>query len=214
MRKFMILPLLSVATALCMPPLGADKLNEGVGHVYAAEISEFDDTHEVSEAELADEAKQYMDLVNELDTVTDKYAWYMEFEELMSNSNDPMESIYDYYSDEEIILLFRVVEAEVGGLGGFDERCNVASVIFNRLENDKFPNALSEILTKKQFLTISNGRYKKVTVSDETIAACKFVFQFGDTANGALFFESGSNNVHDAYSTYMFKDAAGHKFYK
>lgn len=214
MKKLMILPLLSVATALCMPPLGAE-LNEGVGHVYAAEISELDEgIQEVFEDKLADEAKQYMDLVNELDTVTDKYAWYMEFEELMSNSNDPMESIYDYYSDEELILLFRVVEAEVGDLGGFDERCNVASVILNRIDSEKFANTLLEILTKKQFSTISNGRYKKVIVSDETIAACEFVFQFGDTTNGALFFESGNNNIHDAYATYMFKDAAGHKFYK
>lgn len=213
MKKLMILPLLSVATALCMPLWGAE-LNKGVGHVYAAEVSEFNDTHEVSEAELADEAKQYMDLVNELETVTDKYAWYMEFEELMSNSNDPMESIYDYYSDEELILLFRVVEAEVRDLGGFDEKCNVASVIFNRL-SEWYPNGnLFDVLTKKQFSTISNGSYKKVVVPDETIAACEFVFRFGDTTNGALFFESGSNNVHDAYATYMFRDAAGHKFYK
>ena len=213
MKKLMILPLLSVATALCMPPLWAE-LNKGVGHVYAAEVNEFDDAHEVSEAELADEAKQYMDLVNELETVTDKYAWYMEFEELMSNCNDPMESIYDYYSDEELILLFRVVEAEVGDLGGFDERCNVASVIFNRLSEWHPDGNLFDVLTKKQFSTISNGRYQKVEVSEETIAACEFVFRFGDTTNGALFFESGSNNVHDAYATYIFRDAAGHKFYK
>lgn len=212
MKKLMILPLLSVATALCMPPMGAE-LNKGVVHVYAAEVSEFDDTNEVSEAELADEAKQYMDLVNELETVTDKYAWYMEFEELMSNCNDPMESIYDYYSDEELILLFRVVEAEVGDLGGFDEKCNVASVIFNRLSEWHPDGNLFDVLTE-QFSTISNGRYQKVEVSDETIAACEFVFRFGDTTNGALFFESGSNNVHDAYATYMFRDAAGHKFYK
>lgn len=212
MKKLMILPLLSVATALCMPPMGAE-LNKGVVHVYAAEVSEFDDTNEVSEAELADEAKQYMDLVNELETVTDKYAWYMEFEELMSNCNDPMESIYDYYSDEELILLFRVVEAEVGDRGGFDEKCNVASVIFNRLSEWHPDGNLFDVLTE-QFSTISNGRYQKVEVSDETIAACEFVFRFGDTTNGALFFESGSKNVHDAYATYMFRDAAGHKFYK
>lgn len=158
--------------------------------------------------------EEYLTLIDELENTDNKLEWYKKFQEFMADCEDPMETIYDYYTDEERILLYKVVEAEVGGLGGFDERCNVASVIFNRIDNEKFGDTLSDVLTKKQFATISDGRYKKVTASEETILACEFVFQFGDTTGGALFFESGNNTVHDKYATYMFTDAAGHRFYK
>lgn len=212
MKNLMILPLLSVAVAICMPPLVGAENCMGVETVYAAPVSRV--SEEVIELDSSDKTEQYLELMDELEITNDKFTWYKKFQEFMADCEDPMETIYDYYTDEERILLFKVVEAEVGDLGGFDEKCNVASVIFNRIDSDKFGDTLSDVLTKKQFATISNGRYKKVTASEETIMACEFVFQFGDTTGGALFFESGNSNVHDAYATYMFKDNAGHKFYK
>ena len=194
MKKLLILPLLSVAVAICMPRMGLN--------VYA-----------MSEDEWSVQSEMYQEKVAELETTEDKYQWYLEFRDMISDWEDVPEEIYDSYNDEDLIKMFRVVEAEVGGYK-FDEKCNVASVILNRVNDGRFGNSLGDVLVASQFATISDGRYKKVEVSDETIAACEFVFQFGDTTDGALFFEAGKSDIHGSYATYLFTDAATHKFYK
>lgn len=194
MKKLLILPLLSVAVAICMPRMGLN--------VYA-----------MSEDEWSVQSEMYQEKVAELEITEDKYQWYLEFRDMISYWEDVPEEIYDSYNDEDLIKMFRVVEAEVGGYK-FDEKCNVASVILNRVNDGRFGNSLGDVLVASQFATISDGRYKKVEVSDETIAACEFVFQFGDTTDGALFFEAGKSDIHGSYATYLFTDAATHKFYK
>ena len=47
----------------------------------------------------------------------------------------------------------------------FEQKCNVASVVLNRINHYKFSDKMFEILTPDQFETISNGRYKKVKES-------------------------------------------------
>lgn len=107
-----------------------------------------------------------------------------------------------------------MVQAEVGDEYSFEEKVNVANVIFNRLESDKFPCTIFEVLTEEQFASISDGRYETVEVSEDTVLACEYAFQFEDTTDGSLYFESGNNNVHEKYATYIFEDCSGHKFYK
>lgn len=84
----------------------------------------------------------------------------------------------------------------------------MASVIFNRLEHEKFPDDLSEILVYDQFSPISNGRYKEVEVSEDTILACEYAFEIEDTTDGCLFFDS--NNTLNY--RFVFNDKA-HNFY-
>lgn len=147
-----------------------------------------------------------------------KKEWFIECEQLYDEYSDVLEYqpvLTDFYTTEEIQKLYGVVEAEVGDLGGFDERCNVASVIFNRLRSDRFKcDTLSDVLTPSQFSTIRNGRYKTMTITEDTILACQYVLLFGDTAQGCLFFEGGKSNIHSSYATYVFTDNSGHKFYK
>ena len=128
------------------------------------------------------------------------------------------ETIYDVFSEEELELLFRVVQAEVGDYD-FDSKTNVASVIFNRYYDKD--TTMTEVLTaKNQFSTISNGRYMRVIVDEETILACEYVFLFGDTTNGATYFDSTNGKSWAARETrenrmeHIFKDEAGHDFYK
>ena len=161
MKKLLILPLLSVAVAICMPRMGLS-------------------VNAMSEDEWSVQSEMYQEKIAELETTEDKYQWYLEFQDMISDWEDVPEEIYDEYNDEDLIKMFRVVEAEVGG-HGFDEKCNVASVILNRVNDGRFGNSLGDVLVANQFATISDGRYKKVEVSDETISACEFVFQFGDS---------------------------------
>lgn len=148
----------------------------------------------------------------EIESIEDKKEWFIAYKNIIDkylDILDPPETIYDYFSEEELDLLFRVVQAEVGDEYSFEQKCNVASVIFNRLEHEKFENELLEILTEDQFETIRNGRYKNVTVSEDTILACEYAFQIEDTTNGCLFFDSNNTLKYE----FVFNDMA-HNFYK
>ena len=99
----------------------------------------------------------------------DTKEWYIKHKEIENKYSDILdlpETIYDYFSDEELDKLFRVVEAEIGSGYSFEQKCNVASVIWNRLNHSEFNNTLNDILSKSQFATISNGSYLNVEISE------------------------------------------------
>ena len=161
-------------------------------------------------------SNDYINKMNELDTVEDKKKWFIEYKQLIERYSDELdtpETIYSCFKEEELDMLFRVVQAEIGDEWTFEHKVNVASAIFNRLESEEFPNEILEILTANQFATISSGVYKDVTVSYTTILACEYAFSIGDTTNGSVFFESGNGNVHASYADFVMNDGA-HKFYR
>ena len=148
----------------------------------------------------------------QLDFIEDKQEWFITYKQIIeeySDILDPPESIYDYYTDEELNMLFRVVQAEIGDEYTFEQKCNVCSVIFNRIEHEEFPNTMLEVLTADQFSTIRNGRYKEIDVSQTTILACEYVFMIENTMPDALFFDSdgslnykwvGNDGAHNFYT--------------
>lgn len=150
--------------------------------------------------------------MTEIETITDKKEWFIAYKNIIDEYSyilDPPETIYDYFTEDELDLLFHVVQAEIGDEYSFEQKCNVASVIFNRLEHERFPNTLSEILVYDQFSPIADGRYKKVEVSENTILACEYTFMIEDTTNGCLFFDSNNTLNYQ----FVFNDSA-HNFYK
>lgn len=145
--------------------------------------------------------------------------WFKQYKELQieyADYIDPDETIYDYYTEDELSLLFAIVEAEVTGEGWFDEKCNVASVIFERVEHEDFDDTIVGILTSKsQFSSYWDGRYLRVYVTDETKLACEYAFQFGGTADEALFFDNvKGKSWASTHKSYLFTDDAHHSFYK
>lgn len=157
---------------------------------------------------------QMQSKIEEINSIEDQKEWFLEYKKIIQNYEewaDPPETIYDYYSEDELDLLFRVVEAEATA-GSFYEKANVASVIFNRINHEKFGDTMSDVLVKKQFSCISDGRYLKVEITEDTILACEYVFMIEDTTNGAIFFEKGTG-AHAAYADYTFTDDIGHNFY-
>lgn len=147
---------------------------------------------------------------------TNKLDWFIEYKQINQEYSCVCDntSIYDEYTQEELDLLFRVVQAEIGDYS-FEQKCNVVSVIFNRIEYNKqkpheFSNSLGGILVPNQFSTISNGRIYSVVVDEDTVLACEYVYLFGDTANGALFFDS--NGALESSYKKIFNDGA-HNFY-
>lgn len=148
----------------------------------------------------------------EIESIENKKEWFIAYKNIIDKYSgiiNPPEIIYDYFSEEELALLFRVVQAEIGDSEEFIQKVNVASVIFNRLYHERFPNTLSEILVYDQFSTISNGRYRDIDVTEDTILACEYAFQIEDTTNGSLFFDSNNSLNYQ----FVFNDSA-HNFYK
>ncbi len=162
-------------------------------------------------------ANEYIERIGQLENIKDENIeqWFIEYKEFIEkNKNligDTPLTIYECFSKDELDLLFRVVQAEVGDEYFFFQKCNVANVIFNRLVNANFENTLTELLNENQFSTISNERYLNVEVSETTILACEFAFEIKDTTYGSLFFDS--NNALSKNYEFVFNDGA-HNFYK
>lgn len=135
----------------------------------------------------------FYDEMESLSDITDKREWFIKYKaitEKYADIVDSPESIYDCFTEEELDLLFKVVQAEIGDSDDFIQKVNVASVIFNRLEHERFPDTLAEILAYDQFSPISDGRYEEVDVTEDTILACEYAFMIEDTTDGCLFFDS------------------------
>lgn len=140
-----------------------------------------------------------------------KEEWFKQYKSLTEEYEDILgrpETIYDNFTQQELDLLFKVVQAEIGSEYSFEQKCNVVSVIYNRLKDYRFGNTINEILVGHQFSTISSGAVYKVTVDEKTILACEYVYQFGDTTSGALFFDSNGRLNYK----FLFNDGA-HNFY-
>ena len=162
--------------------------------------------------------KEATDKIAVLDA-SDKMQWFIEYKAIQEEYSewiDVDETIYDYFTEEELQLLFRVVEAEVTGEEHFQSKANVASVIFNRLFSEEFGNDLTEILTQKaQFSSYHDGRYMRVVVTETTILACEYAFQIEDSTNGALYFDScNGNSWASGAREYVFTDSVNHAFYR
>lgn len=95
-------------------------------------------------------------------------------------------------SDEELDTLLRIVEAEAGGEDE-EGKLLVANVVLNRVENDKFPDTVTEVVFQQengvtQFSPVRNGRYWRVKISEETRNAVQRALEGEDISRGALFF--------------------------
>lgn len=71
-------------------------------------------------------------------------------------------------TEEETEIFERIVEAEVT-TDNYEGKLAVANVILNRIESDRFPNTMKEVVfAKRQFSPVSDGRYYTVKVTDLT----------------------------------------------
>ena len=107
-----------------------------------------------------------------------------------------------------------MVEAEVTG-GDIESKSHVASVIFNHLKAGWHDGDLTEnLMAQRQFKVITNGRYKKMKITEDTVIACELAYVY-DTAQGALFFDSTNGKSWAARNLeFIFRDRVNHDFYK
>lgn len=125
-------------------------------------------------------------------------------------------------SEEELDALLRIVEAEAGGEDE-EGKLLVANVVLNRVESDKFPDTVTEVVFQQengvtQFSPVRNGRYWKVKISDETREAVQRALEGEDISQGALYFaarkyaDSDKMKWFDENLNFLFAHG-GHEFF-
>ena len=142
---------------------------------------------------------------------TNKKEWFILYKSLQEkyiDYLDPSESVYDYFTDEQITMMQKCIETETYQCP-FDAKVNVACVILNRVEHEQFPTDPIEIITGKNQFAYSRG-----DITEDTKLALEYAFSIEDTTNGCIAFRSDcSPNAWNGW-TKQFTDESGHTFYK
>lgn len=220
MKRILALIILSfMIVSLIIPIMNKkEKPNNNIKKGIVEEIKKEVITEEVKEIEQKDPIEEAVEKMNkEMNSISNlkninKKAWYINYKKILDKYNyilDAPESIYDYFTEEELDIFFHVVQAEIGDEYSFEQKVNVANVILNRIYHYEFADNMFDVLTPSQFETINNGRYKKVDVSETTVLACEYAFRFNDTTQGSLFFDSNNALKYE----FVFNDGA-HNFYR
>lgn len=125
--------------------------------------------------------------------------------------------------EEELDILKRIVEAEAGNQD-VEGRLLVANVILNRVESDKFPDNVKDVVFQKekgviQFSPVSDGRIWTVEISEETCEAVERALSGEDISDGALYFaarkyaDSEKMKWFDTHLVYLFEHGS-HEFFR
>lgn len=137
-------------------------------------------------------------------------------ENRMEERMDDLPIVSKKYDDEESYLLAKLAMAEAEG-EDTEGKALVISVVLNRVQSDKFPNTIEEvIMQEKQFsVTHEGGRWWTVEPDEDCYNALDMVMlDKWDESYGALYFESeGKSTWHRDNLEYLFKHG-NHYFYK
>lgn len=158
-------------------------------------------------------AQQMQQEMSDIEMIEDNKEWFLAYKDIVNRYSkwfDPPETVFDVFSEEEIRLICQVVETECYDQD-FDSKCNVASIVFNRLESGEFGDTITEIVTATNPKQFAYGREK---LTEDSILAVQYAFEIEDTTNGALYFHSNSKTDTFNRASYLFTDLAGHHFYK
>ena len=103
---------------------------------------------------------------------------------IVSSNEVEIELAYD-----ELEYLAACVEAEAGTQGMMGKRL-VVDVILNRVDSDKFPNTITDVINAQgQFQVVSNGSINKVDITQETFKAIELELKHR-TDNEILYFRN------------------------
>lgn len=153
---------------------------------------------------------EYETKLKELQTIEDEQERFVAYKKLYDEYLewcDFPETIYDCYSEEEILLIQKVVETETFQCD-FMSKVNVANVIFNRLASGEFGNSITEVTT-----STNQFSYGRNNISESTILAVEYAFLNEDTTQGALYFHSNPKTETFCGREWIISDNAVHHFY-
>lgn len=98
------------------------------------------------------------------------------------------------YTQEELDLMAAIIECEAGG-ECYEGKIAVGAVIMNRINSDRFPNTLEEVVYQKgQFSPAASGKLANVLARgarEDCYDAARAVFAGENTIGDKLFFNCG-----------------------
>ena len=111
-----------------------------------------------------------------------------------------------------MVMKIAMAEAESEGVEG---KALVILVVFNRVDDDRFPDNISDVIYQKyQFSPISDGRFDSVEPDRECYEALEMVQNGWDESQGALFFESLSASQWHSNNLQFLFQKGNHYFYR
>ena len=147
----------------------------------------------------------------EIETIENREKWFLAYKDIIFKYYKwfgAPETVFDAYTEEELTLIFKTVETECYD-ADFISKCNVASVIFNRIESGDFGDTIGEVITSpNQFA------YGREYITKSTILSVMYVYEMGDTTDGCVAFRSDQCPMKWRNWEYAFTDEAGHNFYR
>lgn len=158
---------------------------------------------------LFDSYKAYYEVCNELATTKlsiENTSNNNVISTIKTDDSEPIvETIYDIYSEKDLEYLYRMVETETFGADVIN-KSYVAKVALNRVNDDRFPNTLKEVIQQEnQFV------YYRTNISENTKLACEIAFS--DINNDALWFQK-CKTIPSYAEEYLYTDEVGHSFFK
>lgn len=158
------------------------------------------------------EIQEALQKMHDISTIPNEEEWFVSYKQIIDDYKDvidPPLTIYDYLTDEEIYLIQRTVETECYNQD-FMSKCNVASVVMNRIEiGGEFGSTIKEVITKE-----NQFAYWRKDITESTILAVEYAYQIEDTTDGCIAFRSGELPKEWLKWVLVFVDDAGHGFYK
>ena len=214
-RIISVLILLFMIVSLVIPITNINKKVQYEKEVEPVLLSDI--TYEIVFEEVIEEPDPYeiaiqemQEKMSEIESIEDNKEWFLAYKDIVfeyAEWIDPPETIFDYYTEDEVRLICRVVETETYQCD-FDSKVNIANVVLNRIESGEFGETVEEVIT-----TESQFAYGREVITEDTILAVMFAFEFEDTTNGALYFHSNKQTDTFCGKSYIFSDDAVHHFY-
>ena len=208
--------LLFMVVSLVIPILNINDKNQYENDVVEPVLLA-DITYEIVFEEVIEEPDPYeiaiqemQEKMSEIESIEDNKEWFLAYKDIVfeyAEWIDPPETIFDYYTEDEVRLICRVVETETYQCD-FDSKVNVANVVLNRIESGEFGETVEEFIT-----TESQFAYGRETITEDTILAVMYSFEIIDTTKGALYFHSNEKTDTFCGRDFIFQDSAGHNFY-
>lgn len=118
-------------------------------------------------------------------------AWLRMTEEQRYNAPLEFKAYAVGLTPEEFEFMSRVIEKESDRSNNIEGRIYIAATIINRVNDDRFPDDITSVLTQSgQFTTVSNGwcNQKNTELSDWAIIEAYRRLESGDIPDNILFF--------------------------
>lgn len=119
-------------------------------------------------------------------------------------------------SVEDATLLMQIARSEGGET--LEGQLWVMGTILNRLNSDKFPDSIYEIVSQTnpmQFEVYWTGKYKTADVNVNSHLALAELEKGNNPTMGAIYFEANTNSDNSWHKTKTFiKEVAGNRYYK